>query len=98
MFLKITVELVFDIIYCLLYFNLLFRNSRLPESQKLPRTNFVLDKRLQDHIKKLINQEMITVKQKLNFDVEKSQLHLHKIKRFFVDCLAAFHIEIYSLR
>lgn len=80
---------------CLL---LLSRNAALPDSQRLRYSEFRLDKRLQFHIQDIIDNEMKLVKQKLSFEVQKSQLRLHKMKHYFIDCLAAFHMEISSVR
>lgn len=70
----------------------------MPDSQKLSKSDFRLDKRLQFHVRDIISLEMKDVRKVLNFDVEKSQLKLYKMKRHFIDCLAAFHIEIPSIR
>ncbi|XP_054260154.1 cilia- and flagella-associated protein 44-like [Macrosteles quadrilineatus] len=76
---------------------LLEKNAALPDSQRLRYSEFRLDKRLQLHIQELIDKEMKLVKHKLNFEVQKSQLCLYKMKHYFMDCLAAFHVEISAI-
>ncbi|KFB51082.1 AGAP006735-PA-like protein [Anopheles sinensis] len=76
---------------------LLERNRSLPESYRIPVTDFVLDERITDDLRSQLEAEMALVHRRMAFDVEKVRITADKLHRFFLNPLERFPIEVLAV-
>lgn len=66
----------------------IFRNNALPKSHRIIREELELDLRITTDLNKELETEMIIVREKLAFKIEKSKLRLQKLLRYFIQPIA----------
>ncbi|XP_070154334.1 cilia- and flagella-associated protein 44 isoform X2 [Polyergus mexicanus] len=66
------------------YSNIMERNNALPKSHRITREELELDPRIIADLNKELEAEMITVREKLAFKIEKSKLGLQKLLEYFI--------------
>ncbi|XP_055624931.1 cilia- and flagella-associated protein 44 isoform X2 [Toxorhynchites rutilus septentrionalis] len=77
---------------------ILKKNEALPESQRIPMDDFILDERITADLKQQLEAEMDLVRRKTAFDVERARLTGEKLKKFFLDELESIPIEVLGIR
>ncbi|XP_072743964.1 cilia- and flagella-associated protein 44 [Anoplolepis gracilipes] len=70
------------------YLNIIERNNALPKSHRITRKELELDVRITADLDKELEAEMIIVREKLAFKIEKSQLGLQKLLEYFIQPIA----------
>ncbi|KMR01454.1 wd repeat-containing protein 52 [Lasius niger] len=70
------------------YSNIMERNNALPKSHRITRKELELDLRITADLNEELEAEMITVREKLAFKIEKSKLGLQKLLEHFIEPIA----------
>lgn len=73
---------------------LLVRNSKMLPTQIIPREDLEIDSRITEDLQKMIDAEMELEKRKLAYQVEKSEIAMKKLMRYFTDPLDVFPLAI----
>lgn len=74
-----------------------FRNSLLPDSQKLTLADLVLDKRISNDLQQKLDIQMEVVRRKKEFYFEKAKLAGKKLMEHFLDPIV-FPIQVIGIR
>lgn len=73
-------------------------NKRLPESQRLTKTELELDARITADNQKEIDRQKRLNRRKIEFDLEKSIAQLEKLKKFFIDSVEDCLVTVSSIK
>ncbi|XP_031340937.1 cilia- and flagella-associated protein 44-like [Photinus pyralis] len=74
------------------------RNAKLLPTQIIPRPEFDIDPRITENLNDKLTTNLALVKQKLEYNVEKSKVGMDKLKSRFVDSLDVFPIIVRGVR
>lgn len=80
------------------YDALIKRNKALPVSQQIPWSELELDPRITQSLQKRFDSEMELVKQKKAFDVEKVKLAGEKLRKYYLEPLESYPIEVVGIK
>lgn len=70
------------------------RNCSIPKAQRYRLRHFIIDDRIMKAFDDTLEAKVELEKRKLAYDVEKSTVALHKMKRTYTDILDVFPIEV----
>lgn len=73
-------------------------NLSLSESQRLPESDFELDPRITEDLNNTLEQKMKMAQREMEYDVERIQIGVQKMKKHFIDCLDSFPIQVLGIR
>lgn len=73
------------------------QNESLSESQRLPEEAFELDQRITEDLNSSIERRTKTAQREMEYDVEKVQIAVKKLKSYFTDCLDLFPVKVLGI-
>lgn len=74
------------------------QNHSLPESQRLDDRAFELDPRITDDLNATLERKMKMAQREMEFDVERTQIGVRKLKSYFIEPLDSFPIQVLGIR
>lgn len=74
------------------------QNQSLPESQRLGEGAFELDRRITEDVRATLEGKMKMAQREMEYDVERTQLAVKKLKSYFIDPLDSFPIQVMGIR
>ena len=80
------------------YDALIKRNRALPVSQQIPYSELELDPRITQSLQKRFDSEMELVRRKKAFEVEKVKLAGEKLRKYYLEPLESYPIEVIGVK
>lgn len=73
-------------------------NQALAESQRLDDAVFELDPRITSDLNATLERKMKMAQREMEYDVERTQIGVRKLKQYFIDCLDSFPVQVLGIR
>lgn len=74
------------------------QNQSLSESQRLQESAFELDARITEDMNATLERKMKMAQREMEYDVERTQIAVRKLKSYFIDSLDSFPIQVLGIR
>lgn len=74
------------------------QNQSLAESQRLEESVFELDPRITEDLNATLERKMKMAQREMEYDVERTQIAVRKLKSYFIDSLDSFPIQVLGIR